>query len=208
MNSVSSNESVTHWIANLQEGKHESLAQQQIWNRYFARLTALARVKLRSAPLRMADDEDVVLSALNSFFDGVAKGCFPRLSDRNSLWPLLAKITTRKAINQRRYLNAGKRGGGMVRGDSAFLTAHGTNADVCGLDDVIARELTSEFADKVLAGANELIDLLDDPTLRTIAIQRLQGYSTTEIAQEINCVRRTVERKLELIRQKWESSAS
>jgi DNA-directed RNA polymerase specialized sigma24 family protein len=205
---VTSDDSVTHWIANLQEGKHESVAQQQIWDRYFARLTALARVKLRSVPQRVADDEDVVLSALNSFFDGVAQGRFPRLTDRNSLWPLLAKITTRKAINQQKYLSAGKRGGGAVRGDSAFLTPHGNHADIHGLDEVIARELTPQLADEVVVGANELIELLDDPLLRTIAIQRLKGYTTAEIAQEINCVRRTVERKLELIRQKWEGRAS
>ena len=79
--------SLTHWIVNLQEGKEESLAQQHIWNCYFERLTALARMKLRSATQRVADEEDVVLAALNSFFDGVGTGKFPQLTDRNSLWP-------------------------------------------------------------------------------------------------------------------------
>jgi DNA-directed RNA polymerase specialized sigma24 family protein len=108
---MDSSETITQWIANLQQGKDETRSQQEIWNRYFARLTALARAKLRSAPHRVADDEDVVLEALNSFFDGVSKGRFPQLTDRQNLWPLLAKITARKAINQQEYLNAQKRGG-------------------------------------------------------------------------------------------------
>jgi DNA-directed RNA polymerase specialized sigma24 family protein len=203
---VASDESVTHWIANLRDGKNESLGQQQIWNRYFLRLTALARMKMRSAKLRVADDEDVVVAALTSFFEGVSKGRFPELTDRDSLWPLLAKITTRKAINQQEYLNAEKRGGGAVRGESVFV--YGSDDDVCGLDKVIAAELTAELADDVIAGANGLLDLLEDPTLRQIAVQRLQGYTTTEIAAKMNCVRRTIERKLELIRHTWESHAA
>jgi DNA-directed RNA polymerase specialized sigma24 family protein len=66
--------------------------------------------------------------------------------------------------------------------------------------------LTPEVADDLIAGANELLDQLDDPTLRTIAVQRLQGYSTSEIAKNLNCVKRTVERKLELIRHRWQAS--
>ena len=41
--------SVTYWIANLQEGE-DSIAQQELWDRYFRRLVALARAKLGTLP--------------------------------------------------------------------------------------------------------------------------------------------------------------
>ncbi len=47
------------------------------------------------------DEEDVAVSALRSFYSGVAAGRFPQLEDRHNLWALLAKITACKAINQR-----------------------------------------------------------------------------------------------------------
>jgi DNA-directed RNA polymerase specialized sigma24 family protein len=193
--------SVTYFIANLKEGKQESVAQQEIWNRYFARLVALARAKLGNAPRGMVDEEDVALSALNSFFNDVAKGKFPKLTDRVSLWPLLATITARKALNQRRRAFAKKIGAGKVRGESAFM--NGDLGDLKGIDNTIEGEVTAEFADELILASNELIESLKDPQLRIIAIRKLHGYTTTEIARELNCVKRTVERKIELIRDLW-----
>jgi hypothetical protein len=44
----------------------------------------------------------------------------------------------------------------------------------------------------------------DDPDLMQIALSKMQGASTTEVAQQLGCVRRTVERKILLIRRIWE----
>ena len=55
---------------------------QALWNVYFQRLVALARVRLRGTPRRAADEEDVALSAFDSFFRGVERGRFPQLGDR------------------------------------------------------------------------------------------------------------------------------
>jgi DNA-directed RNA polymerase specialized sigma24 family protein len=49
----------------------------------------------------------------------------------------------------------------------------------------------------------QLLGRLDDETLRTIALWRMQGYTRDEIADQLGCARRTVARKLELIRKKW-----
>jgi ECF sigma factor len=37
----------------------------------------------------MADEEDVVQNAFHSFFQGLARGRFPQLNDRDNLWRLL-----------------------------------------------------------------------------------------------------------------------
>ena len=201
---MSNEDSITFWIANIKDGKDSTFAQQQIWNRYFHRLAALARKKLSGSPRRVVDEEDVVLAAFKSFFEGARQGEFPQLSDRHSLWPLLAKITVRKAINEYNYLNAGKRKpkNQIVRGESAFLDGEG-NLDPHGLDQCVADELTPELADELLAQAKTVINSLPDEKLRTVAAFRLQGLSTTEISRQLNCTKRTVERKILMIRRLW-----
>jgi hypothetical protein len=69
----------------------------------------------------VADEEDIALSALNSLYDGVQAGRFPRLNDRDDLWKLLVTIACRKtnAFCDRHF--AKRRGGGQVRGESALL---------------------------------------------------------------------------------------
>src|SRR5262245_56689393 len=49
--------SVTQWIDRLKAGDPD--AAQRLWERYFRRLVGLARRKLRAAPRRAADEEDV-----------------------------------------------------------------------------------------------------------------------------------------------------
>ena len=106
---MSSDGSVTAWIVQICAGDRD--ATQKLWQRYFQRLVALARQKLRGAPRGMVDEEDVALNALDSFFRGAEQGRFPRLHDRDDLWYLLLVITERKAIDLVNHEKAQKRGG-------------------------------------------------------------------------------------------------
>ena len=78
--SPTSDQSVTVWLEQLQAG--DSAAAQQLWQRYVERLIRLANRKLGDLPRRVADEEDVVLSAFNDFLRGVEEGRFARLDDR------------------------------------------------------------------------------------------------------------------------------
>ena len=49
-----------------------------------------------------------------------------------------------------------------------------------------------------------LLSLLRTDQLRQVAQAYLEGKSTTEIAQELQVTRRSIERKLKLIREDWE----
>jgi hypothetical protein len=64
--------SVTAWISQLKAG--EAAAAQPLWERHFRRLVALARRKLQATPCRAADEEDVALSAFDSFFRAAHRG--------------------------------------------------------------------------------------------------------------------------------------
>ena len=48
---------------------------------------------------RAADEEDVALSAFDSFCRGAEQGRFPQLDGRDDLWHLLVVITVRKKPN-------------------------------------------------------------------------------------------------------------
>ena len=50
----------------------------------------------------------------------------------------------------------------------------------------------------------QLFSRLDDVMLRVIAFQKLQGMSSDEIAGSLEISKRTVDRKLRLIRAVWE----
>src|SRR6478752_225355 len=101
--------SVSQWIQLLQAG--DPAGAQPLWELYFQRLVALARGRLVGAARRARDEEDVALSAFDSFCRGAAAGRFPRLDDRDNLWKVLTTIAARKAANQRRREQQKKRGG-------------------------------------------------------------------------------------------------
>ena len=56
------------WLAELQKG--DSAAAQKIWERYFDQLVRLAQRRMGGLPRRAADEEDIALSAMNSFVTG------------------------------------------------------------------------------------------------------------------------------------------
>jgi DNA-directed RNA polymerase specialized sigma24 family protein len=200
---MSSEGSITRWIAELEFGRVDE-AQQELWKRYFHRLVGLAKRKLGETPRAAADEEDVAAAALCSFFTGMAAGQFPQLHDRDGLWPLLAKITAHKALDQQRYLLAEKRGGGHVRGDSAMTGPSGSYAvwPVSLVED----ELGPDYLAAMSEECHRLMALLTDDQLRQIARRRLEGYSNAEIAKELGVIERTVERRLQLIRALWSES--
>ena len=181
-------------------------AAQEIWQRYFQRLAGLARKKLAHGPRRAADEEDVALSAFNSFFRGVEAGRFPRLDDRDDLWQVLVMLAERKAVDQRRRDQADKRGGGRVRGDSAFLGTQGAD-EAAGFDEAIGPEPSPEFAATVADECRRLFNALDDPELRVVALLKMEGFTSEEIGRSLERAPRSIERKLHTIRKVWESLA-
>ena len=195
-------DSITQWINRLKAG--EADAAQKLWQRYFDRLVRLARVKLRGNVRLPADEEDVALSALDSFFRGAQHGRFPKLRDRDSLWPLLVLITMRKAFDLVQQERRQKRGGGAVLGEAALGGLGDTSVAEFGLDQIIGKEPTPELAAQVAEECRRLLDVLGEEQLRSIALWKMGGYTNPEIAQKLGCVTSTVERRLRLIRRIWQ----
>ena len=197
--------SVTGWIGQIKAG--DQAAAQKLWERYFGRLVLLCRKRLADHPRRAYDEEDVALSAFDSFCQGAQKGNFPQLRDRDNLWPLLVTIATRKAIDYLEAERRQKRGGGQVRGESAIAGA-GTSPEKRGLEQAIGDEPTPELAAIVAEEYGRLMERLQDDALRDIAQWKLEGYTNRQIACRLGCSLSTVARKLLLIRSTWSQEGS
>lgn len=195
--------SITRCVGDLKAG--DQAAAQVLWERYFDRLVRLARRRLAMSRRIGADEdeEDAALSAFDSFCAGLAGGRFPRLEDRGDLWRLLVVITARKAAAQADRRRALKRGGDRFRIDPG----HGNGDDSAGSQDpliqLVASEPSPEFAAMVADETTYLLERLGDDALRQIALLRMEGYTSDEIADRLGCARRTVARRLDLIRQIW-----
>jgi DNA-directed RNA polymerase specialized sigma24 family protein len=197
---MSSGGSVTHWLGALRNG--EATAAQQLWEAYYRRLVGLARQRLGQTPRGPADEEDVALSAFNSFFQGVAQGRFPQLRDRDDLWRLLVHITARKAIDQINYERRRKRRPDSVVQVWADADLDDSDAE-SGLEQVVGNEPTPEFAAQFAEECERRLHILNSSELRSVAVWKMEGYSNAEIAAKLGCVERSVERKLRLIRNRW-----
>jgi DNA-directed RNA polymerase specialized sigma24 family protein len=194
-------DSVTEWLVQLKAG--EPAAAQKLWQRYFGQLVRLARARLRGSPRQAADEEDVALSAFNSFCRRAERGEFPHLDNRANLWHLLVTITARKALDQAKHEGRDRRGGGKILDEAALCTHLAGEGNEEGMEQFVGREPTPEFAAQVSEEYRRLLDLLGDPGLRSVAVWRMEGYSKEEIADRLGCKVRTVERKLQLIRRTW-----
>ena len=144
----------------------------------------------------------MALSAFHKFCAGAGRGQFPRLEDRDDLWRLLSTIAARKASALIRYQNRHKRGGGHVLGESALIDRDDAADE--GIARFLDREPTPDDAAAFAEDYERLLGKLTDPTLRTVALLRLEGRSIEEIAGALDVAPKTVDRKLQVIRTLWE----
>ena len=188
--------SVSHWIDDIKTG--DSMAAQQIWKRYYERLVAMARQRLRGADNPMTDEEDVAISVFESFYRAAENGRFPDLSGRDDLWRLLLRMAARKIIDQRRRGQTVRRGGEATIQPIVGQTADGDEAII----QIIGDEPSPDMVLMMTESCDELLAHLGEQNLRDIAVAKMEGYSNAEIAERFDCSERTIERRLHLIREK------
>src|SRR5271165_1265154 len=154
MNSLSP---VRIWVAQLKDG--DAQAAQQLWNTYFIRMVKAARAKLHGAPSRMADEEDVALSAFKSFCRGTRNGRFPQLHEHEDPWPLLIALTTHKAVDLVRYERRVKRGGPGIETSEPLVSETAADRDV-SLSQLIAKEPDPQLTIQLEEECQNLLDRL------------------------------------------------
>jgi DNA-directed RNA polymerase specialized sigma24 family protein len=183
------------WAVRLRAG--DPVAARELWDRYFDRMVAMARKKLRGLPGRASDEEDVALSAFKSFCRAVEGGRCEEALAPDGLWALMMALTARKAVDLWRYETRRKRS----RPDGE------PGAGQQLLDVAPSREPDPEFVARMADECDRLLRRLGDPILKTIALRKMEGFTNAEIAVELDVTLRTVERKVNLIRHRLEAEA-
>ena len=193
--------SVTVWMRQLLAGEGDA-AVQRLWERDSGQPVRLARNLLGDLPRRMADEEDVALSAFDSFYQGANGGRFPKLNDRYDLWRLLVTITARKVYKLNLHQKRHKRGAGLIL-DQAAMEREGNATVGMSLDQFLSKSPTPEFAAQAAEAYQRLLALLPNAETRSIAQWKMEGFSNKEIATNLGLRLCSVERRLSLIRTLW-----
>jgi len=167
----------------LREGEESAAAD--VFQRYFQRLTALARSRLSMRLTARIDADDIVMSAYRSFFLRARRGEFA-LEPGKDLWRLLVEITLHKLYRQTVHHSAQRRAAQRETADSSGAPSMAS-----------AREPSPEtaVADELAALMNSL-----SSDVRHALELRLQGYEVHEIAQSLHKSERTVRRWLDEVK--------
>lgn len=191
---MSNSDNVSHWIALVKDG--DSAAANRIWQLYFDRLVNLIRGRMKGQNRAVSDEEDIVLSVFDSFYDAALQGRFPDLSDRDDLWRLLLRMSARKVVDKRRHQQRQRRGGNVK------ILSLDVPEDEKNVFEAIDREPSPEMVLMMEESIQELFSTLDVGHLKELAVAKLEGYSNAEISRRFGCSERTIERRLHLIREK------
>jgi DNA-directed RNA polymerase specialized sigma24 family protein len=177
-------------------------AARQIWLRFFPPLLDLACKHLDPRVRRREDEEDVLQSMYKSLCLRLKRGDFA-FDNRNDLWRLMVTMTLHKT---RSAATRQKRERRDYRREEPGPAA--------GADDSLSPEWVFGQMEQSEPTPSEAVVLTEElqrrlailpDDLRQIALWKLEGFTNEQIAaeQKLNCSERTVERKLNLIRQKW-----
>lgn len=193
---MNTNDSFADLMDRLKSGEND--AARVVFQRFAHRLIGLARNHLDHRLTAKVSPEDVVQSAYKSFFLRQRDGDF-EIGNWDSLWSLLTIITLRKCADRAAQFRTEKRDytrevaqGGS---DAAMPTLWQTAVD---------REPLPEEGVFLAETVEELFNSMSDQDERAILELSLQGYSATEISQQLNRAERSVRRLRERIRRRLE----
>ncbi len=77
--------------------------------------------------------------------------------------------------------------------------------DATGIEGVASDDETPELAVEIAETCATMLSSLSEPDLQQIVERKIEGFTSAEIARQLNVTERTVERKLERIRRRWQA---
>jgi RNA polymerase sigma factor (sigma-70 family) len=172
-------------------------AARELFDKYCERLMRLAKRRIGQRMNSRVDPEDVIQSAFRTFFVHVKNDEFT-FEGENDLFKLLVRLTVHKTLRQIAYHRAAKRNPEMEAGqadDSNDLLAQ-----------ISAAEPPPEVEVALIDEFEKFLGQLP-PLDRKVLELKLQGYSTTEIAEALGSYDRKIRRILERIQDVAEGKA-
>ena len=190
---VEQDPSVTRWLYDLREG--DKSAATRLWKFLNQRLLKLSKNAVaRTQRAAGYDEDDVAQSAFIALCTAIQSGRYEHLADRSEVWKLLAVITLNKAKNRAAHDNRLCRGGGRIKCD--------VEAE---LQKTEAPDLSAEEQLVIHEECERLLGMLQRDELKRVAILKVEGHTNEEVAERLACSRRSVQRRLNLIREIWAS---
>lgn len=181
----------------------EPAAAEPLYEHFCSRLKQLARNRIPTNIRQAYDQDDVAISAFHSVFLGVRQQRY-QLRDRFDFWRLLITIAERKIAKRIRHELREKRDVRRLVRDSVRVQDDQSNRADGVINSLAANEPTPALAVEVAETCEVLLALLPDDTSRRIAVMKLENHTASEIAAELGCTRKTVQRKLFVIRKLWQ----
>lgn len=196
--------SVTRLIERIRNGSRQEMddAAKALWDRYFPELLRVATQKLSPKVQARVDGEDVAAAACRTFFLRQAKGKYD-LANRDELWALLLTITWNKARKAARSATAAMRD--VNREQSAPAEEAGDDGSNWLTRNVDPSQPTPDDVVAAVEECEHLLGMLDKEH-REVAELKLIGHTHEEIAEKLGCVVRTIERRVDRIRERWEQA--
>ena len=179
-------------------------AANELFGKYFDRVSRAARKRLKQRRLRGTDSQDIAASVFESLWKKVDRKQFSEndLTTVDEFWRLLCTMIRFKTEDHVRREHADKRGGGQVRGESIFVRPDGDH--VPGLAGQSDGAMTADEMAAFQDHHQMMLELLDDAILQEVVTLRMEDNKVADIAKHFEKSERWVKRKLALIRDIWQ----
>jgi RNA polymerase sigma-70 factor (ECF subfamily) len=172
-------------------------AARQLFDRYCEKLMRLARRRIGQRMNTRVDPEDVIQSAFRTFFVHVRNDEFT-FEAEDDLFKLLVRLTVNKALRQIAHHRAAKRDPGKE------VNQGSTDNDI--LANLAGHEPSPEVEVAVLDELERFLAQLPEFDRKVLEL-KLQGHSTTEIAESLGSYDRKIRRVLERIEAEAQGAA-
>ena len=219
---------VTLWFQQLSDPKTREQAAGLLWMRYIDRLAVLVRQQLSPQLQQRVDASDVMQSVWKSFFDGrfdlanrnelwslLARIAANKAADAARFHRAGRRDVRKEAVVDSEGLDRLPQHRPIAKSPARVRSEIGEAAPadevvVCHVADgdvlvsLPVETLRTLLVDATPEHAVRVIELLESlpPELQQIAVWQLQSLTIDEIAQQMKCTTRTVNRRIQLIRQK------
>ena len=164
-------------------------AARDLFDRYCEKLMRLAKRRIGQRMTSRVDPEDVIQSAFRTFFVHVRNDEFT-FEGEDDLFKLLVRLTVNKALRQVAHHRAGK------RDPNKEIVQASDDRDI--LANLTAHDPPPEVEVAMLDELERFLSQLPEFDRRVLEL-KLQGHSTTEIAEALNSYDRKIRRVLERI---------
>lgn len=176
-------------IADYKAGRQS--AATELFDKYCERLLKLAKRRIGQRMTSRVDPEDPVQSAFRTFFTRVKKDEFA-FAEESDLFKLLVRLVIHKTLRQIAFHRAAKRNPELEAGQAS---------DAQEIMQQIAAATPPPEVEVALLDEFERFMRQLPPLDRQVLELKLQGYTTTEIAEKVGSYDRKIRRVLERIQE-------